>query len=115
MLACLARGRAANTCSVCVHVQGRCVSAPRGGLPCAHNILPPPHLPCQFLILACDGVWDVMNNEQVAQFLLDATSRGAEKMSDLAGDLIDHCLELGSRDNMSAVVIAFAAAPKPEP
>ncbi|MXQ86113.1 hypothetical protein E5288_WYG002100 [Bos mutus] len=43
----------------------------------------------QFIILACDGIWDVMGNEELCDF--------------------------GSRDNMSVILICFPNAPKVSP
>jgi serine/threonine protein phosphatase PrpC len=65
----------------------------------------------QFLLLACDGIWDVVSNEVCAQFVLDKMNigHGIGRICEL---LIDHCLELSSHDNMSVVLIAFPAAPK---
>ena len=62
-------------------------------------------------MLACDGVWDVMTNEACAAYLLEKANEGCTKPSDLAGEIIDKCFELQSKDNMSAVVVTFPAAP----
>lgn len=72
----------------------------------------------QFLVLACDGIWDVMSNDQVAEYLVArARARHAEGaplngpwLETLCDDLIDECLRLGSRDNMSCVIVAFEGA-----
>jgi len=37
----------------------------------------------QFVILACDGIWDVMTNEEVAAFLLEKTREGEEREEDV--------------------------------
>lgn len=68
----------------------------------------------QFLVLACDGIWDVMTNHEAASFITSsATEGGLASPVELAGSLIDECLMRGSRDNMSSVVVAFKAAPQP--
>ena len=65
------------------------------------------------LVLACDGVWDVMSSQEVATFLLDelhkagSTRPEAADLSAAAERLLDRCLTLGSRDNMSVVVTVF--------
>jgi hypothetical protein len=66
----------------------------------------------QFLLLACDGIWDVMTNEEAAEFILAKVADGVETMGGLAEELIDECLNRGSRDNMSAVIVALPGAPK---
>ena len=68
-----------------------------------------------FLVLACDGVWDVMSNADVGDFLLARTSDGIEALDELAESLIQECLARGSRDNMSAIIVAFRGAPRPSP
>ena len=65
----------------------------------------------QFLLLACDGIWDVVSNEVCAQFILDKMNIG-HGLGRICEMLLDHCLELSSHDNMSCVLIAFPAAPK---
>lgn len=62
----------------------------------------------EFLVLACDGIWDVLSNEQLVAFV----KRGLEKTDDLAAiceEAFDHCLApsapgLGC-DNMTMVLV----------
>lgn len=64
----------------------------------------------QFVVLACDGIWDVMTNEGVCNFVLQKMREGLP-LPIICEDLIDHCLELGSRDNMSVIIVALPGAP----
>lgn len=57
-----------------------------------------------FVILACDGIWDVMTNEQVASFISENVSKKIS-LQDITSQLLDHCLELGTTDNMSIYII----------
>lgn len=66
----------------------------------------------EFLVLACDGIWDVMSNEDVCQFIHHQLTL-TDDLTKVAASVVDHCLFKGSRDNMSIVLIAFPAAPKP--
>lgn len=65
----------------------------------------------EFIILACDGVWDVMSNEEVADFVRSRLLL-YDDMVTVCNELLDTCLAKGSRDNMSAVLVAFEGAPK---
>jgi len=65
----------------------------------------------EFLVLACDGVWDVMTNEDVVNFV-SHRMRISDDLEHIANEVIDTCLHKGSRDNMSIIIIAFPAAPK---
>jgi len=65
----------------------------------------------EFLVLACDGVWDVMTNEDICSFISDRM-RVTDDLEAIANEVIDTCLHKGSRDNMSIIIIAFPAAPK---
>lgn len=65
----------------------------------------------EFLVLACDGVWDVMTNEDICSFIADRM-RVTDDLETIANEVIDTCLHKGSRDNMSIIIIAFPAAPK---
>ena len=103
----------------------------------------------EFIVLACDGIWDVMSSAEVVDKVremlvegrpaappLDADAEGEDAAAAGGGSsdrpppppprpwdlgavcecLIDHCLRLGSRDNMSVIIVLLnpALAPKPE-
>jgi len=68
------------------------------------------HSEDQFLVLACDGVWDVMTSEDICQFI-SARMKVTENLETVANEVIDTCLHKGSRDNMSIIIIALPGAP----
>ena len=45
----------------------------------------------QFLVLACDGVWDVMTNEDICSFVSDRM-RVTDDLEAIANEVIDTCL-----------------------
>lgn len=65
----------------------------------------------EFLILACDGVWDVMTNEEVVSYIYSRLLIN-DDLKKVCEELLETCLAKGSRDNMSVILIAFPAAPK---
>ncbi len=69
----------------------------------------------KFIIVACDGVWDVFSNEEAVQFVLNLLEMGASDMAHVASALIDEALAKGSSDNLSAFVIRLPGAPSPPP
>ncbi|XP_054010564.1 protein phosphatase 1B isoform X1 [Hylaeus anthracinus] len=68
----------------------------------------------EFLVLACDGIWDVMNNEELCDFIHSRLLL-TDDLEAVTNQVIDTCLYKGSRDNMSIVLVTFPAAPKPSP
>ena len=61
----------------------------------------------QFLLLCCDGIWDVMSNDVGGTFVKQ-TIEGKnldEPISKVTECLLNECLEWGSYDNMSAVLV----------
>jgi len=68
----------------------------------------------QFLILACDGVWDVLSNDDICEFV-SARMRVHENLETVTNEVVDICLQRGSTDNISVIIIAFPNAPKPDP
>uniref|UniRef100_A0A182UG03 PPM-type phosphatase domain-containing protein n=1 Tax=Anopheles melas TaxID=34690 RepID=A0A182UG03_9DIPT len=84
---------------------------------CEQLVSPEPEIFCrdrepadEFLVLACDGVWDVMSNEELCQFVHNRLEV-SDNLVDVANQVIDTCLHKGSRDNMSIIIIAFPGAP----
>lgn len=66
----------------------------------------------EFLVIACDGVWDVMDNNDVAQYVCEKYAEGVTDTGKLSELLIDRALELNSRDNLSAIVVTLPASKK---
>lgn len=64
----------------------------------------------QILVLACDGIWDVMSNQECCAALQEMLAAGEKDMGTVCEELIDVCLEKGSKDNMSAIVVAMGGA-----
>ncbi|CAF1117109.1 unnamed protein product [Rotaria sordida] len=65
-----------------------------------------------FIVLACDGIWDVITNEELAAYIL-GRMRVTDDLCEIANSILDMCLYKGSKDNMSLVIIAFKNAPIP--
>lgn len=87
-----------------------------------------------FLVLACDGVWDVMTNDAVCEFVLQKirqqksgeywrlreqspqqhdggvrVKEGSFDLGIICEDILDHCVrKLDSKDNVSAALVLFS-------
>mmetsp|Transcript_53931 Transcript_53931/g.101107 ORF Transcript_53931/g.101107 Transcript_53931/m.101107 type:complete len:453 (+) Transcript_53931:61-1419(+) len=61
----------------------------------------------RFLVLACDGIWDVLDDEEAVLVCAE------HKTADMAAHaLVRRAFELGSDDNLTAVVVAWQACDK---
>jgi protein phosphatase 2C family protein 2/3 len=60
----------------------------------------------KYLVLACDGVWDVLTNEQVILSIQKRMNSGA-KLQQAADLLVSDALQAGSDDNVSVVIVSF--------
>ena len=72
--------------------------------PAVHERVPADEL----LIIGCDGVWDVLSNEECVKEVRDrlTTADGVPVVE----SLLDLCLEKGSRDNMTACLVKLRPA-----
>lgn len=62
-----------------------------------------------FLIICCDGIFDVMTSPEVTEYV--RTKFGElGSLSAVSESLLDHCLELNSRDNMTACLVSLSGA-----
>eukprot|EP00944_MAST-04C_sp_MAST-4C-sp1_P014803 g14803.t1 len=64
----------------------------------------------EFLIFACDGIWDVMSNQQCCDYIRRQMAEGEHDIGKICEALIMECLDLGSKDNMSVVLVVFNGA-----
>jgi serine/threonine protein phosphatase PrpC len=65
-----------------------------------------------FMVLACDGVWDVLTSQQCIDFIYERL--GQKPLSNIVEDILDRCLatDISSSgglgcDNMTCVVVTF--------
>ncbi|KAL2102225.1 hypothetical protein ACEWY4_001393 [Coilia grayii] len=65
----------------------------------------------EFVVLACDGIWDVMSNEELCEFV-HSRLEVCEDLEKVCNTVVDTCLHKGSRDNMSVVLVCLPNAPK---
>lgn len=67
----------------------------------------------EFMVLACDGIWNFMSSEEVVDFVRLRLKDETKKMSEICEELFDACLApntLGDGtgcDNMTAVIVRF--------
>lgn len=78
---------------------------------CEQLVSPEPEIFCkerdvndEFLVLACDGVWDVMSNINVCQFVQNRL-RITENLEDVANQVIDTCLYKVMSNKLSKALI----------
>lgn len=64
----------------------------------------------EFVVLACDGIWDVATNEECAKFVQNMMDYGETDIGAICEHAIDVCLKKNSRDNMTLGVISLDAA-----
>lgn len=60
----------------------------------------------QFMALACDGVFDMFSNNELAQ-VIRSNFAETEDLSVTAERILDISLNKGSTDNMTIIIIAF--------
>lgn len=66
----------------------------------------------QFIVIACDGLWDVLSNQEVVNFVInncyDGTlTKRVNRRVNIAKKLTNYALERGTGDNVSVIVYFF--------
>eukprot|EP01113_Clastostelium_recurvatum_P047902 TRINITY_DN8615_c0_g1_i8.p1 TRINITY_DN8615_c0_g1~~TRINITY_DN8615_c0_g1_i8.p1 ORF type:complete len:212 (+),score=28.59 TRINITY_DN8615_c0_g1_i8:686-1321(+) len=64
----------------------------------------------QFLILACDGVWDILSDEQATSIVQRALAEGGGAHH-AAQMLMDSAYTAGSQDNISVMIVDLSKPP----
>merc|ERR1712071_425198 len=61
-----------------------------------------------YICIGCDGIYDVMTNEQLNDLISYKMSLQRElNLQRIANEVLEACLALGSRDNMSLILISL--------
>lgn len=61
----------------------------------------------EFIILACDGLFDVMSNKQAVDYVRTQLHKNFP-IDVLAKEIVDHCIKkLHTTDNVSVIIIQF--------
>lgn len=81
----------------------------------------------EFMVLACDGIWNFMSSQEVVEFVKPRLDANPEKISSVCEEMFDHCLAPDTMgdgtgcDNMTAIIVKFkpnmkkrVASPDPE-
>lgn len=61
----------------------------------------------EFLLLACDGIWDVLSCRGCGDLLQSILDDGEHDIGLVVEELLDTCLDKQSKDNMTALLVAF--------
>jgi serine/threonine protein phosphatase PrpC len=59
----------------------------------------------KFMVIGCDGLYDVLKNEDIVKFILDLQSKNFN--GNYAKEIATYALNKGSQDNISAIVYFF--------
>eukprot|EP00588_Corethron_pennatum_P021607 CAMPEP_0194321180 /NCGR_PEP_ID=MMETSP0171-20130528/17408_1 /TAXON_ID=218684 /ORGANISM="Corethron pennatum, Strain L29A3" /LENGTH=679 /DNA_ID=CAMNT_0039078967 /DNA_START=22 /DNA_END=2061 /DNA_ORIENTATION=- len=82
---------------------------------CRAQVSPVPEVtvqfPCterdRFIVLACDGIWDVLSNDECVDLIQALFKEGESDIGLICEEVLEVCLEKGSRDNMSIILVKF--------
>jgi serine/threonine protein phosphatase PrpC len=60
---------------------------------------------CPMLILACDGVWDVMSDQELSDLLMKRFKEKGGPDEDAAKYIVRTAIKRGSADNITAIIV----------
>jgi len=63
----------------------------------------------EFILLACDGIWDVVSNEECVEMVQDIFDEGENDLGKASEEILDLCLGKYSRDNMTIIIVTMPA------
>eukprot|EP00039_Didymoeca_costata_P015731 m.272566 g.272566 ORF g.272566 m.272566 type:complete len:556 (+) comp16275_c1_seq11:197-1864(+) len=71
----------------------------------------------EFVLMACDGVFEVMGNDEATKYVREKLGEGLS-LSNACNSLVDACYQRGCKDNLTALLVCFPGAKRgvvPEP
>lgn len=63
----------------------------------------------KFIVIACDGIWDVLSNEKCAEIISTIFNEGEQSTALVCEEVLDQCYAKGSLDNMTLILIRLPA------
>lgn len=63
----------------------------------------------EFLLIACDGIWDVNSNKECVDMVQKIFSEGETNLGVACEEVLDLCLRKGSKDNMTSLIVELPA------
>mmetsp|Transcript_12867 Transcript_12867/g.26262 ORF Transcript_12867/g.26262 Transcript_12867/m.26262 type:complete len:322 (+) Transcript_12867:166-1131(+) len=66
----------------------------------------------EFIIICCDGIWDMVDNRACVRFVRTRLQAGITDLGEIGKALLDHCLQAGSKDNMTCIIVLFEGGEK---
>lgn len=67
----------------------------------------------EYVVVACDGIWDVVSNQQCISELDEIMyAEGERDLGLVSEEILDTCLRYGSKDNMTAIVVQLPGCGK---
>ncbi|KAB0795291.1 hypothetical protein PPYR_12130 [Photinus pyralis] len=70
----------------------------------------------EFMVLACDGIWNFMSSQQVVDFVKSKLESSPGKLSKICEEMFDYCLAPDTMcdgtgcDNMTAIIVQFKSS-----
>jgi Serine/threonine protein phosphatase len=61
----------------------------------------------QFLVIGCDGIWDVVGNQDCAEIIKNMMDEGEHDVGEICENMLDICLNRNSKDNMTLCVVTL--------
>ena len=72
---------------------------------CTHQLCPSD----EFILLACDGIYDVMSNEQACAYVREALAAG-EDVQAISEKMVKHAIDtLNTRDNVTVILVKLVS------
>jgi len=67
----------------------------------------------EYVVVACDGIWDVVSNQQCINELDEIMyAEGERDLGLVSEEILDTCLRYGSKDNMTTIVVQLPGSEK---
>lgn len=67
----------------------------------------------EYVVVACDGIWDVVSNQRCIEELDKIMyAEGERDLGLVSEEVLDLCLQYGSKDNMTAIVVQLPGCEK---